>query len=71
MSSLVLGKILFAVPRHNALAEGGAGVIALSGVLLAYSATELAEGYGFIDRVRRQLAALERRARSSLPSEAA
>ena len=44
----VLGKIVFAVPRHNALAEGGAGVIALSGVLLAYSATELAEGYGFV-----------------------
>lgn len=44
----VLGKIVFAVPRNNALAEGGAGVIALAGVLLAYSATELAEGYGFI-----------------------
>ena len=44
----VLGKLVFAIPRQNALAEGGAGVIALAGVLLAYSATELAEGYGFI-----------------------
>ena len=43
-----LGKIVFSIPRHNALAEGGAGLIALAGVLLTYSATELAEGYGFI-----------------------
>lgn len=44
----ILGKILFAVPRWNTLAESGPGVIALAGVLLCYGAVELAEGYGFI-----------------------
>ncbi len=43
-----LGKILFAWPRANPLAETESGVIALAGVALAYGATELAEGYGFI-----------------------
>lgn len=45
----LLGKILFAVPRGNALADTGSGVLALAGVLLCYGATELIEGYGFID----------------------
>jgi NhaP-type Na+/H+ or K+/H+ antiporter len=44
----VLGRVLFAVPRGNALANTGSGVIALAGVLLTYGATELVEGYGFI-----------------------
>jgi NhaP-type Na+/H+ or K+/H+ antiporter len=44
----LLGKILFAVPRGNALADTGSGVLALAGVLLCYGATELIEGYGFI-----------------------
>lgn len=44
----LLGKVLFAWPRHNALAKTEAGVFALAGVLVAYGATELAEGYGFI-----------------------
>jgi NhaP-type Na+/H+ or K+/H+ antiporter len=44
----VLGKILFDVPRENALARTGTGVVALAGVLLCYGFTELAEGYGFI-----------------------
>lgn len=44
----LLGRILFAWPPGNALSETGAGVAALAGVLLAYGATELAEGYGFI-----------------------
>lgn len=44
----LLGKILFSVPRGNALANTGSGVLALAGVLLAYGATELVEGYGFI-----------------------
>jgi sodium/hydrogen antiporter len=44
----LLGKLLFEWPRGNALAETGAGVVALAGVLLCYGATELAEGYGFI-----------------------
>lgn len=43
-----LGKVLFAFPRKNALAETEAGVFALAGVFLAYGLTELAEGYGFI-----------------------
>jgi sodium/hydrogen antiporter len=44
----LLGKILFAVPRGNALADTGSGVLALAGVLFCYGATELIEGYGFI-----------------------
>lgn len=44
----LLGKILFVLPRHNALAETGSGVVALAGVLVCYGATELIEGYGFI-----------------------
>lgn len=44
----LLGRILFAWPAGNALSETSAGVAALAGVLLAYGATELAEGYGFI-----------------------
>ncbi len=43
-----LGKVLFAWPRGNALADTGAGVLALAGVLVCYGATELIEGYGFI-----------------------
>lgn len=44
----LLGKILFAFPRANALAETESGVFALAGVFVAYGVTELAEGYGFI-----------------------
>lgn len=44
----LLGRVLFGVPRGNALAETGSGVVALAGVLLCYGATELVEGYGFI-----------------------
>ena len=44
----LLGRVLFALPRGNALAETGSGVVALAGVLFCYGATELAEGYGFI-----------------------
>jgi NhaP-type Na+/H+ or K+/H+ antiporter len=44
----LLGKILFSVPRGNALANTGSGVLALAGVLFCYGATELIEGYGFI-----------------------
>lgn len=44
----VLGKVLFDVPRENALAESKAGVFALAGVFVVYGLTELAEGYGFI-----------------------
>jgi NhaP-type Na+/H+ or K+/H+ antiporter len=44
----LLGRILFSVPRGNALADTGSGVLALAGVLLCYGATELVEGYGFI-----------------------
>jgi NhaP-type Na+/H+ or K+/H+ antiporter len=44
----LLGRILFSVPRGNALADTGSGVLALAGVLLCYGATELIEGYGFI-----------------------
>jgi NhaP-type Na+/H+ or K+/H+ antiporter len=44
----LLGRILFSVPRGNALADTGSSVLALAGVLLCYGATELIEGYGFI-----------------------
>lgn len=44
----LLGRVLFGWPRKNALAETESGVIALAGVLVAYGATELVEGYGFI-----------------------
>lgn len=44
----ILSKVLFALPRQNALAETEAGVFALAGVFVAYGVTELAEGYGFI-----------------------
>lgn len=44
----LLGRILFAFPHANPLAKTEAGVVALAGVLAAYGATELAEGYGFI-----------------------
>jgi sodium/hydrogen antiporter len=43
-----LGKVLFDVPRENALAKSEAGVFALAGVFVAYGLTELAEGYGFV-----------------------
>ena len=44
----LLGNILFDWPRENALSRTESGVIAFAGVLLAYGATELVEGYGFI-----------------------
>ncbi|GLQ57189.1 cation:proton antiporter [Devosia nitrariae] len=44
----LIGRILFVVPRGNALADTGSGVLALAGILLCYGATELIEGYGFI-----------------------
>jgi hypothetical protein len=44
----LLGKILFDWPRENALSKTGSGVVAFAGVLLAYGATEIVEGYGFI-----------------------
>ncbi len=44
----LLGKVLFSFPSGNALAKTGSGVLALAGVLFAYGATEIAEGYGFI-----------------------
>ena len=44
----LLGKVLFALPGRNPLADAGTGVIALAGVLVTYGLTELIEGYGFI-----------------------
>jgi NhaP-type Na+/H+ or K+/H+ antiporter len=44
----LLGKILFALPRRNALADTASGVLALAAVLVSYGLTELVEGYGFI-----------------------
>lgn len=43
-----LGKVLFAWPEENALSKTGSGVVVLAGVLLAYGASELLEGYGFV-----------------------
>ena len=44
----LLGRILFAWPRRNPLAQTQSGVIAFAGILLTYGGTELVEGYGFI-----------------------
>ena len=44
----LLGRILIAVPAWNTVASSGPGVLALTGVFLAYGVVELAEGYGFI-----------------------
>ncbi len=44
----LLGKILFSMPKDNALARTASGVLSLAMVLLCYGATELLEGYGFI-----------------------
>jgi len=44
----LLAKILFAIPRKNPLADTGAGVVAIAGVLVCYGTAELLEGYGFV-----------------------
>jgi NhaP-type Na+/H+ or K+/H+ antiporter len=44
----MFGRILFQLPRGNALAETASGVLSLAVVLVTYGLTELAEGYGFI-----------------------
>lgn len=44
----LLGRILFAIPRNNVLANTGSGVLAFACVLVSYGATEILEGYGFI-----------------------
>lgn len=44
----LLGKVIFAFPRGNVLADTSSGLVALAGVLLGYGLTELIEGYGFI-----------------------
>ena len=44
----LLGKIVFAIPRANALARTESGVVAIAGVLVSYGLTELVEGYGFV-----------------------
>jgi NhaP-type Na+/H+ or K+/H+ antiporter len=44
----LLARLLFDWPRGNSLAETGAGIVALAGVLATYGIIELLEGYGFI-----------------------
>ncbi|KPQ21951.1 MAG: sodium/proton antiporter, CPA1 family [Porphyrobacter sp. HL-46] len=44
----LLGKVLFVLPKGNALAMTQTGVVAFAGVIFAYGLTELIEGYGFI-----------------------
>ncbi|MCW3797988.1 cation:proton antiporter [Sphingomonas sp. BN140010] len=44
----LIGKLLFAWPGKNPLADTESGVIALAGVMAVYGLTELVEGYGFI-----------------------
>lgn len=48
LAGWLLGKLLFAWPRGNALAQTDAGVVALAGAMLTYGVTELGEGYGFL-----------------------
>ena len=43
-----LGKLLFALPRGNSLADTASGVLAIAVVMISYGITELLEGYGFI-----------------------
>ncbi len=51
-SGLVLGwllaKLLFDLPRENALSKTKSGLVAFAGVLIIYGITELIEGFGFI-----------------------
>lgn len=44
----VLGKLLYRVPGSRPLAASGSGVLALVIFLVAYGATELVGGYGFL-----------------------
>lgn len=44
----LIGRVLFLVPKGNALADTGSGVLGLAAILVCYGATELIEGYGFI-----------------------
>ena len=44
----VLGKLMYRLPRGRPLASTGAGVLALVVFLVAYGATELVGGYGFL-----------------------
>ena len=43
-----LALLIFKVPAHAPLAKAGMGFVAVSIVLVAYGAAEVAEGYGFI-----------------------
>ena len=44
----ILGKLMYRVPRSSPLAATGSGVLALVIFLVAYGATELVGGYGFL-----------------------
>nr|WP_315457178.1 cation:proton antiporter [uncultured Sphingorhabdus sp.] len=44
----MVAKLLFDLPRQNALSNTESGLVALAGVLIVYGITELLEGYGFI-----------------------
>jgi len=44
----IVAKLLFDLPRENALSNTESGLVALAGVLIVYGVTELLEGYGFI-----------------------
>jgi NhaP-type Na+/H+ or K+/H+ antiporter len=44
----MVAKLLFDLPRQNALSNTESGLVALAGVLIVYGVTELLEGYGFI-----------------------
>ncbi|BAM02353.1 cation:proton antiporter domain-containing protein [Phycisphaera mikurensis] len=44
----ILGKLMYRVPRAKPLAASGSGVLALVIFLIAYGATELVGGYGFL-----------------------
>lgn len=52
LSGLAIGwlvaKLLFDLPRENALSKTESGLMAFAGVLIVYGLTELLEGYGFI-----------------------
>ena len=67
----LLGKIMFAIPRGNAIANTGSGVVALAGVMFTYGLCELSEGLRFYRRLRHGAGAEARGGGARVPPPAA